>query len=163
MVLLAAGVVLAAGVLMGYAMKDSLVFYYPVSQVVQERDTAKFQNCRLNGLVKPGSIQRDTVARTIAFTIMDKQDPSDELPVLHRGLEVPDMFKDNAEVVAEGSLVAADRFESTFLMAKCPSRYEAEYEQTGENPHSATADNDAPVLSWDHSSTGDQKAPIHTR
>ena len=44
-------------------------------------------------------------------------------------LETPDLFKDGAEVVVEGRLVAngaGRHFEADKLMAKCPSKFEAE-------------------------------------
>jgi cytochrome c-type biogenesis protein CcmE len=47
------------------------------------------------------------------------------LPVVYASLEVPDLFKDGAEVVVEGQLPAQDvAFQATNLLAKCPSKFE---------------------------------------
>lgn len=129
--------VILGGTLISRAMMDSMVFYYPVRDIVKEGDTQKFTNVRLSGLVKPGTIQRNPAEESIRFVAIDREHKDIEIEVVHYGLEVPDMFKDRAEVVAEGSLTAQGHFESTFLMAKCPSKYEAEYEATGEYPHEA--------------------------
>ena len=50
------------------------------------------------------------------------------LDVILASLETPDLFKDGAEVVVEGRLVASDGgsvFEADKIMAKCPSKFEA--------------------------------------
>ena len=47
------------------------------------------------------------------------------VPVVYRDL-VPDTFQDLADAVVEGSFDADGIFQATFLMAKCPSKYEAE-------------------------------------
>ena len=46
------------------------------------------------------------------------------LPVVYSGV-VPDAFKQNADVVVEGSLTRAGTFEADSLLVKCPSKYEA--------------------------------------
>jgi cytochrome c-type biogenesis protein CcmE len=124
-----------AATLISRAMMTSMVFYYPVKQVVEEADVQKFQNVRVSGYVKPGTIVRNVDRKEIRFIAMDKEDATMEIAVVHKNLEVPDMFKDHAEVVAEGNLVESGNFESTFIMAKCPSKYETQYKQTGASPH----------------------------
>lgn len=127
--------VLVGGFLVARAMQGSMVFYYPVKEIVEQNDPAKYTNVRLSGMVKPGTISKDAANETITFTAFDKEDAAFEITVVHTGLEVPDMFKDHAEVVAEGSLNPNGQFESTFMMAKCPSKYEAEYQASGTSPH----------------------------
>jgi len=46
------------------------------------------------------------------------------LPVRFLGIDVPDLFKDGAEVVVEGHF-ASGTFLAEKVMAKCPSKYEA--------------------------------------
>jgi cytochrome c-type biogenesis protein CcmE len=46
------------------------------------------------------------------------------LAVRYLGIDVPDMFKDGAEVVVEGHF-ASGTFLAERVMAKCPSKYEA--------------------------------------
>jgi len=45
------------------------------------------------------------------------------LAVRYQGLDVPDLFKDGAEVVIEGHY-ASGTFLAERVMAKCPSKYE---------------------------------------
>ena len=49
---------------------------------------------------------------------------SSALPVRYLGIDVPDLFKDGAEVVVEGHF-ASGTFMAERVMAKCPSKYEA--------------------------------------
>lgn len=49
------------------------------------------------------------------------------LPVVFASLETPDLFKDGAEVVVEGRMLAASdgtRFHADKVLAKCPSKFE---------------------------------------
>ncbi len=44
--------------------------------------------------------------------------------MVYASLETPDLFKDGAEVVVEGTL-AGSTFHADKVMAKCPSKFEA--------------------------------------
>ena len=89
---------------------------------------------RVHGYVATGSIQRDVAAKHVVFDVVaappHSGEPSDQrLRVRYASLETPDMFKDGAEVVVEGRLAAAQGlFEADNVMAKCPSKFEAELE-----------------------------------
>ena len=92
------------------------------------------EHARVHGYVAEKSIDRDLSQMQVRFTVQN--DPphaggpiGDTLPVLYASLETPDLFKDGAEVVVEGRLVAgADGsvFHADKLMAKCPSKFEAQ-------------------------------------
>ncbi|NIM07412.1 MAG: cytochrome c maturation protein CcmE, partial [Armatimonadetes bacterium] len=60
----------------------------------------------------------------LKFTIIDS-DGDKVLPVVFRGV-APDTFKEDADVVAEGYLTPEGVFQASTILAKCPSRYEAE-------------------------------------
>ena len=78
---------------------------------------------RVHGFVVTGSIQKALAAGHVDFEI---QDPGGApLRVRYQGIDVPDLFADGAEVVVEGR-VASGRFLAERVMAKCPSKYEAE-------------------------------------
>ncbi len=82
------------------------------------------EQLRVHGFVVGGSIAKNLGAGHVDFAIADAE-PAESLRVRLLGIDVPDLFRDGAEVVVEG------RFEGqTFLaervMAKCPSKYEAE-------------------------------------
>lgn len=88
---------------------------------------------RVHGYVSPGSIERDVPGRSVRFAVQN--DPPhaaglqpDGLPVLYATLEVPDLFKDGAEVVVEGTLSGSGPqavFHATNVLAKCPSKFQA--------------------------------------
>ena len=87
---------------------------------------------RVHGYVAEGSIERDVAGRRVRFEVQNHPphaggDSGPRLAVGFSSLETPDLFKDGAEVVVEGRLAAADgTFHATNLLAKCPSKFEAE-------------------------------------
>lgn len=92
------------------------------------------EHTRVHGYVVLGSIERDLPAKQVSFRIQN--DPPHKagaagstLPVIFLSLETPDLFKDGAEVVVEGQLVMSRGevvFEADNLLAKCPSKFEAQ-------------------------------------
>lgn len=89
---------------------------------------------RVHGYVATGSIERDVTARQVHFDVVATAPhaggaPSQRLRVRYASLETPDLFKDGAEVVVEGHLIASDGlFHADNVMAKCPSKFEAQLE-----------------------------------
>lgn len=88
------------------------------------------EGTRVHGYVVSGSIQKDLRAGHVDFRIRDRggeaTQPGSEpgLSVRLDGIDVPDLFRDDAEVVVEGH--AQDgRFVARRIFAKCPSKYEA--------------------------------------
>lgn len=89
---------------------------------------------RVHGYVAEASIERDLEAQLVRFSVQN--DPphagnpqGQTLTVVYSSLETPDLFKDGAEVVVEGQLVMSHGeqvFEADNLMAKCPSKFEAQ-------------------------------------
>jgi cytochrome c-type biogenesis protein CcmE len=79
---------------------------------------------RVHGFVVEDSIDRDLLEGHVDFRLWDRELAEAQLAVRLIGLDIPDLFKEGAEVVVEGrfenGLFLADR-----LMAKCPSKYEA--------------------------------------
>ena len=84
---------------------------------------------RVHGFVLEGSIEKDLRAGVLEFVIQDHT--SAQLPVRYHGGDVPDLFKDGAEIVVEGHL-ADGVFVADRMMAKCPSKYEAREEPGAE-------------------------------
>src|SRR6266850_573633 len=69
------------------------------------------QAARVHGFVVAGSIAKNLPAGHVDFSVEDKG-KSHTLSVRYLGIDVPDMFKDGAEVVVEG------RFESGRFLAE---------------------------------------------
>lgn len=84
------------------------------------------QSARVHGFVVAGSIRKDLSAGHVDFAIRDEDGVA--LPVRLVGIDVPDLFRDDAEVVVEG-YPEGDRFVASKIFAKCPSKYEATSDQ----------------------------------
>ena len=89
------------------------------------------RHARVHGYVALGSIERDVARQRVRFAIVNDPPhaggpPGPQLDVVYASLETPDLFKDGAEVVVEGLLVAPGDFQADKVMAKCPSKFEAE-------------------------------------
>ena len=114
-------------ILFGVGLRGSLVYYLTVSEFMDPaRRTDLGDNFRVNGTVRPGSIQKTQGAPGARFILTDGVK---QLPVVYRK-EVPDTFVDGAEAVVEGSLGADGTFAAVTLLAKCPSKYEAQNRRT---------------------------------
>ena len=89
---------------------------------------------RVHGYVAEASIERDLEAQVVRFHVQSAPPHAGgprgrTLEVLYSSLETPDLFKDGAEVVVEGQLVMDQGevvFEADNLLAKCPSKFEAQ-------------------------------------
>jgi cytochrome c-type biogenesis protein CcmE len=122
-VAVAVGVILVAVVyVLITGMRDTMVYYYTVSEVAARQDALTGEPLRVAGNVVPGSIESDTTGLMHKFVI---EEGGKTMPVVYRDV-VPDTFQDNAEAVVEGAIDENGTFQATFLMAKCPSKYEAE-------------------------------------
>jgi cytochrome c-type biogenesis protein CcmE len=122
-VAIAVGVILVAVIyVLITGMRDTMVYYYTVSEVAARQDALTGEPLRVAGNVVPGSIESDTTGLMHKFVI---EEGGKTMPVVYRDV-VPDTFQDNAEAVVEGAIDENGTFQATFLMAKCPSKYEAE-------------------------------------
>ncbi len=112
--------VAAVGFLIYRSTSATSAYYLEVSDLLGQGQDAYGQRVRVMGKVKPGTIQRS--AETLRFTA---QDQTGELKVAYNGI-VPDIFKDEVDVVLEGSYGRDGVFAADVLLAKCPSKFEAE-------------------------------------
>lgn len=115
-------ILVAVGYVLITSMRESMVFYYTVSEVTAQQDELSGQALRVAGHVVPGSIESNTDGLMHKFVI---EEGGATIPVVYRDI-VPDTFQDEAEAVVEGRFDESGTFQATFLMAKCPSKYEAE-------------------------------------
>ncbi len=98
------------------------LYYLTVSEIKNGGTVAYGQSARVNGDVLDGSIQWDSQEGTLRFIISDGEN---ELPIIYRGV-APDTFGGGTEVVVEGKYTSENIFEADKIMAKCPSKYEAQ-------------------------------------
>ncbi len=112
---LAVGAV-AAGVAL-YALRDSIVFFYSPTEVV-EKPAAVGARLRIGGLVKPDTVIKSPGER-VRFVVTDG---SHDLNVVYQGL-LPDLFREGQGVVAEGVLDAPNELKAETILAKHDERY----------------------------------------
>jgi cytochrome c-type biogenesis protein CcmE len=120
-VIAAAVVVVAAGVLLWLGIGRGAVYYYSVTEL---KGVTEANNVRVTGELN-GTLTRENGTH-FAFTIRDRENHRDTLQIVYDGA-LPDTFKDTdgSEVVVEGTRSAAGVFQAQTLLAKCPSKYEA--------------------------------------
>ena len=109
------GLGLAAGLVL-YAFRDNLVFFYSPTEAI-EKHVAAGTHIRIGGLVEKGSVEKD--GDHIAFRITDLKNT---LPVTYTGA-LPDLFREDQGVVAEGALTESGVFAATQILAKHDETY----------------------------------------
>ena len=98
----------------------STAYYLTVAELKSKGPSDRL--VRASGLVVGDSIEWDAQQMLLLFEIADE---SGSLPVVYHGPR-PDMFRDEAQVVAEGIYTKDGTFEAASLLLKCPSKYEEE-------------------------------------
>ena len=102
-------------------VKDSMVYYVTVDELLRDVPDIYGQKVRVSGTVVHGSI-RNELSDSLRFTI---EAGEGTLDVEYDGI-VPDIFTDGVEAVVEGKLSGDNVFEADLLLAKCPTKYESE-------------------------------------
>jgi cytochrome c-type biogenesis protein CcmE len=113
------GIVLAT-VLTLRAMKDNMMFFIPVSEVVAGEFPTD-RNFRVGGLVVDGSVHREPGSLEMSFRVTDMRC---ELPVSYTGV-LPDLFREGQGVVAHGRMDTNGNFEADEILAKHDENYMA--------------------------------------
>lgn len=116
--LLAIAAIVGAALLAMSALKDQAAYFYTPSDAAKDGVTIG-QAVRLGGMVQKGSIVRDPDGVTIRFVVTDGKET---VPVRFRGI-VPDLFKEDSGVVAEGRFEVGGTFASDNILAKHDERY----------------------------------------
>jgi len=113
------GIVLAATLTLR-AMKDNMMFFIPVSDVVAG-EFPEDRTFRVGGLVVDGSVHREPGSLEMEFRVTDLRC---ELPVRYTGV-LPDLFREGQGVVAHGRMLASGDFEADTILAKHDENYMA--------------------------------------
>jgi len=118
--LVVAGVLLlTVGFLVYNALGSSMQYFVTVSELRASPADLGGKTIRVGGHVQAGSIERDGFGGTLRFTMTDG---ASTLPVTYGGT-VPDIFSDQVEVVAEGTIGPDGSMTASNLLTKCPSRF----------------------------------------
>jgi len=103
-------------------------YYVTIAELGGMGDKAYHSQLRVEGFVKPGSIEHN--GPHVEFTLNEfeshnpKASTGRTLKVSYKGSEPPpDTFKDDAQALAEGSYGRDGVFHATVLQAKCASKY----------------------------------------
>lgn len=102
------------------AMKDNMMFFIPVTEVVAGEYPVD-RNFRVGGLVVDGSIHRESGSLEMSFRVTDMRC---ELPVRYTGV-LPDLFREGQGVVAHGRMGTNGDFEADTILAKHDENYMA--------------------------------------
>jgi len=114
--------IIAISYLIFAGIQKTALYYLTVSELRDGEASTYGELVRVNGRVLDGSIQWSSKEGTLHFIITDGEN---KLPIIHKGI-APDTFKDGAEVVIEGRYTPENIFKADKIMAKCPSKYEAQ-------------------------------------
>ena len=110
--------IIGAALLAMSALKDQAAYFYTPTDA--KRDHVEVGRAvRLGGMVQGGSIKRDNDGVTIRFIVTDN---AETIPVTFKGI-VPDLFKENSGVVAEGKFQPDGSFVADNILAKHDERY----------------------------------------
>ena len=116
--LLAVVAVAGSALLAMSALKSQASYFYTPTDAARDRvETGRA--VRLGGMVQNGSIVREPDGVTIRFVVTDG---AQAVPVRFTGI-VPDLFKENSGVVAEGAFQPSGGFLATNILAKHDERY----------------------------------------
>ena len=100
------------------AFRANVMFFLTPSQITSHTETQS-QRFRLGGLVKRGSVVRDADGCTVNFVVTDGRA---SIPVTYSGA-LPDLFREDSGVVAQGVLDGDGRFQADEVLAKHDEKY----------------------------------------
>ena len=111
------GSLLATWLVTSALSENMNLFYSPTEIKVANLDNEML--VRAGGMVKEGSIIRDTDSLNVTFTVTDYQN---ELIIKYEGI-LPDLFDENAGVVVRGNLNTDGTFTAIEVLAKHDENY----------------------------------------
>lgn len=115
-VFFAIGLTIATSLIL-YALKQNINVFVTPSQLITSNDT--HYHFRLGGVVKKGSIVRDKEGLGVNFIVTDLKN---EMLVRYVGI-LPDLFRENKGIVAEGNLNSQHIFIASVVLAKHDENY----------------------------------------
>tara|TARA_B100000123_G_C25601378_1_gene371571 strand:- start:233 stop:673 length:441 start_codon:yes stop_codon:yes gene_type:complete len=104
-----------------WALRDNIVFFYSPTEIQQKisiKEINEMSKLRLGGMVKESSIKQLNDG-SIKFIITDF---NKEMIVFYKGI-IPDLFKEEQGVIAEGSVNKEGMFIANSILAKHDENY----------------------------------------
>ena len=114
-------IVVSIGYLVVTGISKTAVYYLTVSELLSKGSTVYGEGVRVEGKVVGGSIMKDPSALKVDFKITDG---NKDIPIHYEGV-IPDLFKDDRDVVVEGKYTHEGVFRAHTLLTSCPSKYES--------------------------------------
>ncbi|KTC88679.1 cytochrome c maturation protein CcmE [Fluoribacter dumoffii] len=111
-------VLFLAAALVLYALRQNISLFYTPSQAVMG-EAPQNHNIRVGGMVEKGSIVRSQKSLEVEFKITDF---NKTLTVTYTGI-LPDLFREEQGVVAEGKLLNNRHFQASQVLAKHDANY----------------------------------------
>lgn len=116
------------GYLIFSGLTEDSVYFLNVSEALAE-DTTQIKQARLFGKVSPKNLVVAEGKLGASFDLIDKMESGKSLRVEYKGA-LPDTFKDDVEVIVEGSFSPdGSVFQARTLVTKCPSKYEEQSQE----------------------------------
>jgi cytochrome c-type biogenesis protein CcmE len=112
-----AGMGIAAALILTAFEENLLYFYSPTQIIAGEAPTTRA--FRIGGLVKEGSVQRNTDNLEINFVLTDTVN---QIEVIYEGI-LPDLFREGQGIVANGKLQSDNTFIAEQVLAKHDENY----------------------------------------
>jgi len=114
------------GFLIHTGLSEGSAYHLDVAEALSMPDD-QLQGVRIFGTVSPEGLSRAADSLGVRFLLQDKHDPSRVFEVMYKGA-VPDNFKPQTELYAEGSSVSEQEmgkrlFRASGLTTTCPSKY----------------------------------------
>jgi cytochrome c-type biogenesis protein CcmE len=119
-IVISAVILMVIGYLIYTGLRDTMVFYLTVSEVMAKSPEDLTDTQKVGGMVTAGSVQWEPKTLKLSFRLEDEQA---NLVVNYSGV-VPDSFKPGSEVIVEGTYRGDGNFWATTIMPKCASKYE---------------------------------------
>ena len=123
--------------LLSNSLSEEMEYFHPADAVMVKRAELTNQRIRMGGFVlkdsilqKKGTLEYQFEVKPVPQMLKYPEVANQTMTVRYAGV-VPDTFKDDAEVIVSGKLGEDGVFHATDLLAKCPSKYEAEEKTKG--------------------------------
>lgn len=100
------------------AFQENMVFFFTPTQV-HAGEAPRGRSFRIGGMVEAGSVQRQADGVSVRFVVTDMQQ---RIPVTYKGI-LPDLFREEKGVVAQGRLVDQGGFIADEVLAKHDENY----------------------------------------
>lgn len=111
-------IVVAIAALVLNALNSNIALFISPTDVVAGK-APKDKAFRIGGMVKEGSVKRETDGVTLRFVVTDTDT---DLTVFYKGI-LPDLFKEGKGVVAQGRLGGDGSFTASEVLAKHDENY----------------------------------------